>query len=167
MSGKKSAIVGKANELITLGLLLPYYPDTMLSAHEQSSHDLIITMRNQVPTSKKTHVSIRAQVKTAQTSISFTGGNRGGVDRNYDPRVNESKQYSYSLDNSDIVIGIHKVGFGAYELYFVPSAVIEKIDQKSIAVSKIAFTKNKLEYIQKCADLEPSALVDEYLVQLN
>ena len=42
MSGKLSAIIDKANELETLGLLFPDFPDTMLSAHEQSFPRMVL-----------------------------------------------------------------------------------------------------------------------------
>ncbi len=144
MSGKKSAIVGIANELVTLGLLLPRFPNTMLSAHQLSSHDIIIPLSN--------GSYVRAQVKTAKKSVTFTGGQRGGVDRTYDSETNESKEYKYSTKDTDIIIGITEVRFGTYELYFVPSLVVEKLNQKSISINKIAFTKNELSYIEHCKD---------------
>ena len=144
MTGKISAITGKANELITLGMLLPEFPNAMLSAHEQSSHDIIIALDSDN--------FIRAQVKTAGPSINFTGGNRGGIDRTYTKGTDNPKSYTYSTDDTDVVIGIHNTNFGKYDLYFVPSLVIEKINQKSISIKKILFTKNDLKIISLCKD---------------
>ena len=73
-SGKQASIAGVANEHIVLGILLPFFPNAMLSSHQQSSHDLIIPHEE---------IFIRAQVKTSKKSISFTGGSRGGIDRTY------------------------------------------------------------------------------------
>ena len=55
---------------------------------------------------------IRAQVKTATQSINFTGGVRGGVDREYKSRV---KEYIQSPEISDIVIGIHPLGSRSFD----------------------------------------------------
>ncbi len=144
MTGKISAITGKANELITLGMLLPEFPNAMLSAHEQSSHDIIIALEK--------NNFIRAQVKTAGPSVSFTGGNRGGIDRTYIKGTDNPKSYTYSTDDTDVVIGINNTDFGKYDLYFIPSLVITKIKQKSISINKILFTKNDLKIISLCKD---------------
>ncbi len=47
---------------------------------------------------------VRAQVKTARSSISFTGGTRGGVDRTYKSGI---KTYTQSTETCDVVIGLH------------------------------------------------------------
>jgi hypothetical protein len=142
-SGKQASIAGIANEHIVLGILLPFYPEVMLSSHQQSSHDLII------PIGRK---FIRAQVKTASKSVSFTGGSRGGVDRTYIKGKDNPKHYTYSTKDTDVVIGITPEDFGKYSLYFVPSIVIENLNQKSVSTSKIEFTKNNLEVLENCLD---------------
>ena len=45
-TGKNASIAGIANEHIVLGILLPFFPEAMLSSHQQSSHDLIIPVED-------------------------------------------------------------------------------------------------------------------------
>ena len=142
-SGKQASIAGIANEHIVLGILLPNFPDAMLSSHQQSSHDMIIPSGNNF---------IRAQIKTASNSISFSGGGRGGIDRTYVKGKNNPKTYTYSTTNTDVVIGIKPLKIGKYDLFFVPSLVIEMLDQKSIANSKVSFTKNNFDYLVNSGD---------------
>ena len=143
MSGKVSGIIGKSNELITLGLLLPHFPNAMLSSHELSSHDIIIPWSNDY---------YRTQVKTANPSISFVGGTRGGVDRNYDPSKNISKKYRYSTKDTDLIIGIKKCDFGIFELYFVPSIFLNWTKKQSMSTNKLEFTKNNFLFVENCKD---------------
>ena len=143
MSGKESGIIGKSNELITLGLLLPYFPNAMLSAHELSSHDIIIPWKNDY---------FRTQVKTANPSIPFTAGTRGGIDRNYDSTINISKKYKYSTKDTDLVIGIKNSGVGIIELYFVPTIFLDQTPQQSMSTNKLIFTKNNFDFVKFCKD---------------
>ena len=145
MSGKASGIIGKSNELITLGLLLPEFTNAMLSAHELSSHDIIIPWQNDY---------FRTQVKTANPSISFIGGTRGGIDRNYDQKENISKKYKYSTKDTDLVIGIKTSGFGIFELFFVPSIFLDLTNQTTMSTNKLIFTKNNFEFVKSCKDKE-------------
>jgi len=139
---KKAALVGTANQYITLGMLLPEFPETMLCSHDQSAQDMFIADIS----------PIRIQIKTASKSIKFTGGTRGGVDRTYDKTTNQSKEYKYSTKDTDLIIGVHENARGKYELYFVPSIVIDKLDQKGISINKVAFTKNDYDVIRNCKD---------------
>jgi len=140
---KRDAIRGKANEIIALGILLPDFPDAMLSTHEQSSYDMLIPLSR--------NVVVRAQIKTSTNSISFTGGTRAGVDKTYKSSV---KEYIYSSKILDLVIGVKQEenSLGNYDLYFVPTKVIDKLGQKSISVNKVEFTKNHLAVITHCTD---------------
>ena len=138
---KLAAIRGKANEIIVLGILLPHYPNTMLSPHELSSHDMSI------PISRS--FLVRAQIITSQKSIDFTGGGRAGIDRTY---KSNKKIYTYSSKLLDLVIGIKENSFGNYALYFVPTKVIDKLGQKSISVNKVMFTENDFEVIERCTE---------------
>jgi len=142
-SGKQASIAGVANEHIVLGILLPFFPNAMLSSHQQSSHDLIIPHGE---------IFIRAQVKTSKKSISFTGGNRGGIDRTYLASTNNPKTYTYSTKDTDIIIGIKPIEIGKFELFFIPSLIVELSGQKSISTGKVAFTKNNLDYLKNCTD---------------
>lgn len=143
-SGKQASIAGTANEHIVLGILLPEFPDAMLSSHQQSSHDMIIPSGDNF---------IRAQIKTANKSISFSGGGRGGIDRTYIKGKNNPKTYTYSTIDTDVVIGIEPIAIGSYDLFFVPSLVIERLGKKSISNNKVAFTKNNFDYLVKSKDM--------------
>ena len=84
---------------------------------------------------------IRAQVKTAKKSISFIGGTRGGIDREYKSGV---KEYKQSTSTSDVVIGIQPLGNNSYDLYFIPTILIETLNQKSISIKKAGKLKNMI-----------------------
>ena len=142
-SGKQASIAGVANEHIVLGILLPFFPNAMLSSHQHSTHDLIIPHEE---------IYIRAQVKTSKKSISFTGGSRAGTDRTYMPSTNNPKTYTYSTKDTDIIIGIKPIEIGKFELFFIPSLIVELSGQKSISTGKVAFTKNNLDYLKNCTD---------------
>lgn len=94
---------------------------------------------------------IRAQVKTAKKSVSFTGGARGGVDREYKSGV---KTYRQSTATSDVVIGIHPIDDNTYTLYFVPTILIEHLNQQSISINKIADLKENYFILENCKNEE-------------
>ena len=144
-AGKQASIAGVANEHVVLGILLPFFPNAMLSAHQQSTHDLIIPYEE---------IYIRAQVKTSNKSISFIGGSRAGIDRTYIASINNPKTYTYSRKDTDIIIGIKPIEIGKFDLFFVPSLVVELSKQKSISTGKVAFTKNNFNYLKNCTDRE-------------
>lgn len=110
-----------------------------------STYDIIVVL----PKENDKEEIIRAQVKTAQKSISFTGGVRGGIDREYKSDV---KKYRQSTLTSDVVIGLHPLGNDSFELYFVPTALIDQLNQDSISLNKIQFLKNNYEILEKCKD---------------
>ncbi len=93
---------------------------------------------------------VRAQVKTAQFSISFTGGTRGGVGRTYKSGI---KTYTQSTETCDVVIGLHPYD-DSYDLYFVPTILIEKLGQSSISLNKIDALKNNYEMLDNCKNSE-------------
>ena len=92
---------------------------------------------------------VRAQVKTAQNAVSFTGGSRGGVDREY---ISDVKVYRQSPKTCDVVIGVHPREPDSYDLYFVPTLLIEKLSQDSISLSKIDSLKNNYQMLDRCKD---------------
>ena len=77
--GLKSSVEGFANEHIVAGILMKKYHNVSLVDLPLSPYDIIIVLKDP---NKKEDI-IRAQVKTAKTTIGFTGGSRGGVDRKY------------------------------------------------------------------------------------
>ena len=108
-----------------------------------SPYDIIIVRKD----ADLTEVIIRAQVKTAKTSVSFTGGARGGVDREYKSGI---KTYRQSTATSDVVIGIHPVNNNTYTLYFVPTILIEHLNQQTISINKIADLKENYFILENC-----------------
>lgn len=108
-----------------------------------SPYDIVIVFKEK----DETENIIRAQVKTASENIKFTGGTRGGVDRTYKSGV---KEYTQSTKTSDVIIGLHPTGQDSFELYFVPTILVEHLYQKSISLNRIAPLKNNYEILEKC-----------------
>ena len=121
ITGKQASVDGFAHEHIAAAILMKKYHHVSLMDVPLSSYDMLIDLKN---TDDHEEI-IRAQVKTARQSIPFTGGGRGGVDREYKSGV---KTYKYSTKNSDVVIGVHPIDDNdrTFELYFVPTILIEK-----------------------------------------
>ena len=146
-SGRQRAVNGRAHEHIALGILMKKYHNVFLSDLTLATYDMVIALQKE----NGTEEIIRAQVKTAQTSVNFTGGTRGGVDREYKSGV---KEYVQSTKTSDIVIGVHPIENGFYELYFVPTILIEELGQKSISLNRIKELRNNYEILEKCKDYD-------------
>lgn len=145
--GKESSIIGFANQHIALGILMKKYFNVSLVDLPHSPYDIVI-----VRETESGEDFIRCQVKTAQKgSISFTGGGRGGVDREYKSGI---KEYVQSTKTSDVVIGIYENKQGWYDLYFVPTILIEKLNQKSISLKKVYPLKNNYNILEKCKEHE-------------
>ncbi len=143
--GRQASIEGFANEHIVAGILMKKYQNVSLVDLPLSPYDIIIVFKD---IESKENI-IRAQVKTAKDSVSFTGGTRGGVDRTYKSGV---KTYKQSTVTSDVVIGLHPLDTDSFELYFVPTILVEALGQGSISISKIAGLKNNYEMLEKCKD---------------
>jgi len=141
--GRQAAVDGFAHEHIVVGLLMKRYLNVSLVDLPLSTYDIIIVNKRK----DDSEDIIRAQVKTAKTSVSFVGGTRGGVDREYKSGV---KEYRQSTATSDVVIAIHPVGGDQFDLYFIPTILIEVIDQKSISLNKIKVLKNNFEMLENC-----------------
>lgn len=143
--GRQAAVDGFAHEHIVVGLLMKKYLNVSLVNLPLSTYDIIIVNTREDDTEN----IIRAQVKTSQTSISFVGGTRGGVDREYKSGV---KEYIQSTITSDVVIGIKPVTEDKFDLYFVPTILVEAIGQKSISIKKIENLRNNYEMLENCKD---------------
>ncbi len=143
--GKQAAINGFAHEHIVTGILMKKLQNVSLVDLPLSPYDVIIAIKEKNGQEK----IIRAQVKTAKRSISFIGGTRGGVDRKY---ISGVKEYVQSTLTSDVIIGVHPLGNDSYELYFVPTILIEQLNQKSISINKISLLKNNYEMLKRCKD---------------
>ena len=145
--GRQASIEGFANEHIVAGILMKRYQNVSLVDLPLSPYDIIIVMKRE---DEKEDI-IRVQVKTATKAIGFTGGGRGGVDREY---ISDVKVYRQSTLISDIVIGVRPMENGSYELYFIPTILIENLKQNSISVNKVKQLKDNYEILEKCKDKE-------------
>lgn len=141
--GRKAAINGFAHEHIAAGILMKRYGNVSLVDLPLSPYDIVIVYKREYGED-----IVRAQVKTAKHAISFTGGTRGGVDRTYKSGV---KTYIQSTSTCDVIIGLHPYN-GSYDLYFVPTILVEKLGQRSISLSKIEALKNDYAMLDKCRD---------------
>jgi len=146
-SGREAAVTGFANEHIAVGLLMKRYQNVSLVDLPLSTYDIVIARKLE----DGSEDIIRAQVKTAKKSIGFTGGERGGVDRFYRSGV---KRYRQSTRTADVIIGVHENEDGTYSLYFVPTCLVEELDQNSIALRKIEFLRENYAVLEHCKDRE-------------
>ena len=140
--GRQASADGFAHEHIVFGLLMKKYQNVSLAGWPLSPYDIIID-----PKGRGREDVIRAQVKTAPKSVPFTGGGRGGVDREYKSGV---KEYIHSTETSDVVIGIHPIDDNSFELFFVPTVLIECLNQKSISINKIQDLKENYFILENC-----------------
>ena len=145
--GLQASVEGFAHEHIVAGILMKKFQNVSLVDLPLSPYDIIIAFKKE----DGTEDIIRAQVKTAKKSISFTGGTRGGIDREYKSGV---KEYIQSTLTSDVVIGINPIGNDSYELYFVPAILIEKLNQKSISINKVEKLKNNYFILENCKNYD-------------
>ena len=143
--GLQASVDGFAHEHIVAGILMKRYQNVSLVDLPLSPYDIIIVFKQ--PSGKEN--IIRAQVKTARKSISFTGGTRGGIDRTY---LSGVKEYKQSAKTSDVIIGLHPRNADSFDLYFVPTILVEQLKQKSISLGKIRSLKNNYEILEKCKD---------------
>lgn len=88
--GRQASVDGFAHEHIVVGILMKKYQNVSVVDLPLSPDDIIIVRKDE----DDTEDIIRAQVKTAKNSVSFIGGARGGVDREYKSGV---KTYSNPL----------------------------------------------------------------------
>jgi hypothetical protein len=141
--GRKAAINGFAHEHIVIGILMKRYGNVSLVDLPLSPYDIVIVYKRD-----NREDIVRAQVKTAKRTVPFTGGGRGGADRYYKSGI---KTYVQSPEKCDVVIGFHPYD-DSYDLYFVPTILIEKLGQKSISIRKIQALKNNYEILDRCKD---------------
>lgn len=140
--GRQASIDGFANEKIACGILMKRYGNVSLVDLPLSSYDIIVVRKM----SNDTEDIIRVQSKTAKRGISFVGGSRGGIDRTYKSGV---KTYTQSPKHSDCILGIHFRN-GEPELYFVPTILVNELNQKSISLGRIQDLKNNYEMFENC-----------------
>lgn len=141
--GLQASVNGFAHEHIVAGILMKKYKNVSLVDLPLSPYDIIIVLKE----SGGKESILRAQVKTAKRSISFTGGTRGGIDRKY---ISGVKVYTQSTTTSDVVVGLHPLSGDSFDLYFVPTILIEQLSQKSISLKKIKALRNNYEILENC-----------------
>ena len=144
-TGRQASVDGFAHEHIAAGILMKKYQNVSLVDLPLSTYDIIIVRK--IPDNGED--IIRAQVKTAKTAIKFTGGTRGGVDREY---ISDVKVYRQSTTTSDVVIGVQPDGNNKYFLYFIPTHLIEKLDQDSISINRVEKLKENYDILDNCKD---------------
>ena len=146
--GRLASAKGFANESRLLGALLARGYNASRVDLPHSTYDIVVETDSDF---------IRIQVKTASKSISFTGGTRGGVDREYRSGV---KEYVQNTKTSDIVVGVwtdqsKANGERQIDFYFVPTLYIETLkrngnQQKSLSINKLQDAKNNWELLERC-----------------
>ncbi|MBI4707575.1 MAG: hypothetical protein HY761_06590 [Candidatus Omnitrophica bacterium] len=141
--GRQASIEGFANEHIVAGLLMKKYQNVSLVDLPLSPYDIIIVRKLE----SGSEDIIRAQVKTARTSVSFTGGTRGGVDREYKSGI---KTYTQSPETSDVIIGLKPLDNRAFDMYFIPTILIELWGTKSKGLGTIEPLKNNYYILENC-----------------
>jgi len=143
--GKQASIDGFAHEHIVAGILMKKYQNVSRVDLPLSPYDLIIVQK--LP--EENENIIRAQVKTAKRSVRFTGGSRGGVDREYKSDI---KTYVQSPKTSDVIIGIHPNPDRSFDLYFIPTILIQYFGTKSKSLGAIDVLKDNYYFLERCKD---------------
>lgn len=144
--GRKASIKGMAYERIVCGILMGRYENVSLVELPHSRYDIIL-----VRPTKDGEDFIRIQVKSAdRDTINFTGGTRGGQDRKY--IYPSPKEYVYTPRDADCIVGVKEIASNRYDLYFIPTILIEFLGQRSISLNKIQGLKNDYEILEKCKD---------------
>lgn len=148
--GKSAANLGDAHEHIVAGILIRLGFDVGIIDVHGTPYDLMVV--GFTKSTKDTQTVLRAQVKTADGSVTFVGGSRGGVDREYKSGV---KTYKYTTAHSDLILGIDKA---TLDVYVIPTRFIAKWGG-SRATSKMQLLKNNWDILMNWND--------EYLSELD
>jgi hypothetical protein len=154
--GKIAANLGDAHEHIATGILIRLGFDVGIVDVHGTPYDLMI-IGFEKPAGKK--LTLRAQVKTADDSVRFIGGSRGGVDREYKSGV---KTYKYTTEHSDLILGVDK---SKLDIYVIPCLYLANWGT-SRATSKLQPLKNNWDILLNWNDGFLSAL-QKSLNQLN
>ena len=145
--GKQASVDGFAHEHIAMGILMKKYQNVSLVDLPHSPYDIIIARKDK----EENEDVIRAQVRTAIKSIKFGGGGRGGVDRKY---ISGVKEYTQTTKLSDVIIGVGPKNQRTFDLYFVPTILVEALGTRSISVKKADPLKNNYEFLERCKEKE-------------
>lgn len=146
--GKQASVRGFANESRLLAALTERNYIASRVDSPLSTYDIVVE--------RAPDDMIRVQVKTVSPNkrVSFVGGSRGGVDRDYKSGV---KTYIQNTETSDIVVGVESVtinGDSKTNFYFIPTLFIEAIGQGSLSTNKISQAKNDWEILERCKEAD-------------
>lgn len=149
--GKISANLGDAHEHIVAGILIRLGFDVGIVDVHGTPYDLMIVAFKDTKGGNRDTVVLKAQVKTADGSVGFIGGSRGGVDREYKSGI---KTYKYTEEHSDLILGIDKK---TLDIYVIPTKFITKWGT-SRATSKMQILKNNWDILLNWNDNYLAAL---------
>ena len=137
--GKMAANLGDAHEHIVAGILIRLGFDVGIVDVSGTKYDmLVIAFEKPPPDGKK--VILRAQVRTASRSVSFIGGGRGGIDREYKSGVKTRK---FTTKDSDLILAIDR---SCFDVYVIPTEFIARWGN-SKAISKMQPLKNNWDIL--------------------
>ncbi len=83
--------------------------------------------------------------------MKFTGGTRGGVDREYKSDV---KKYIQSPKTADVIVGVKPTENDSFDLYIVPTVLIEFFGTESKSLKQLQPLKNNFEMLERSKDHE-------------
>jgi len=139
---KGGQTLGKAHEHITAGILMRLGFDYMSLDYQGKPYDGIVVAYDKNPKENKDakEIFLRAQIRTADKSVSFIGGRRAGVNREYKSGV---KEYKYTTEHSDLIVGVDK---NTLDLYLIPTRFISKWGN-SRSLRKVKKLKNNWDIL--------------------
>ena len=145
---KSGSLLGAAHEHLVTGILMRLGFDVSVSSVTTGNYDLLIEAYTHGRDSSR-HL-IKAQVRTCQSSLTLTGGGRGGIDR---ITLSGIKTYKYTEDPCDLMIGIDR---DVMDLYLFPMR-FGKLYRTSVALSKIRALRNNWAVLM---NWKPNFLLD-------
>lgn len=144
--GRYSALLGEANQHIIAGLLMRAGFAVASAPIRTGPYDLIITAYPNRREEPNKTILLRAQCRTVEKSMRLVGGLRGGIDRRY---IRPSpKEYRYTEEHNDLLIGIHKQGL---HLYIVPTR-FTLLWGKSVSVGKLEPLRDRYDLLLNWRD---------------
>lgn len=152
VSAKGGQILGEAHEHYATAIIMRLGFDVSVSSVKGGSYDLLITAYENGVGSKEN--ILRAQVKTCSNSISFIGGVRAGINREYKSGV---KEYKYSEKHNDLLIGVKR---DTLDLYLVPTRFVRHFG-KSKSLGQLGCLKNNWDILLNWRDRYLEKLFDK------
>ncbi|NHI83430.1 MAG: hypothetical protein EAX81_03920 [Candidatus Thorarchaeota archaeon] len=139
-----AADMGMAHEFLVTAILIRLGFEVGVMQVSRTPYDLWLLAYDRPDGNS---VSLRVQIKTVSKggTIKLTGGTRGGIDREYKSDV---KEYKYSTEHSDLLIGVDR---NTFDLYLVPTSFLDDWG-KSKAVSLLKPLKNNWDLLMNWND---------------